>query len=74
MAKSIDHFGSNRVPPLWARPFWAGTIQDMGNNRVIEEEEEEEDTYIEEWDKEMEKASEEPRSEPDSMPRLATGK
>ena len=46
MAKSIDHFGSNRVPPLWARPLWAGTIQDMGNNRVVEEEEEEEERKI----------------------------
>ena len=46
MAKSIDHFGSYRVPPLWARPLWAGTIQDMGNNRVVEEEEEEEERKI----------------------------
>ena len=45
MAKSKDHFGSNRVP-LWARPLWARTIQDMGNNRVIEEEEEEEERKI----------------------------
>ena len=46
VAKSIDHFGSNMVPPLWARPLWAGTIQDMGKNRVIKEEEEEEERKI----------------------------
>jgi len=74
MAESIDHSGSNLVLPLWARPLWASTIKEGGNNRSHRRRGGAKGDS-EEWNgKERERASEEPRSEPDSMPRLATGK